>query len=289
MANVSPALQPGIRMPFYPPLPWLSVEGAVFPPRASQRRRKRKAPIPAQGTGLALPSREQPAESEAAAAEPTEVLEEADHASTVEPESRASTLAPASEAGIDTPSTSHPPSELDPADNLTQSPAALAQAPPTAAPSHARSQTKPAVPLIPIRSAKAPSVASATQKSVATDKVEAKTANATPATSAPETSGTTEETPKASPPPKATPKSWAELLRSKNAAATSQAPPSPNGVPPTNGVAPKSNSLGDALASFSVDSDKKLSFLEPRGLVNTGNLCYMNSVSGNLFVLSGPS
>jgi ubiquitin carboxyl-terminal hydrolase 10 len=74
------------------------------------------------------------------------------------------------------------------------------------------------------------------------------------------------------------------LLRAKNAPAAAQAaaaaPPATNGVVATNGPAvPRSNTLADVLASFSVDSEKKVTFLEPRGLVNTGNLCYMNSVS----------
>ena len=38
------------------------------------------------------------------------------------------------------------------------------------------------------------------------------------------------------------------------------------------------SSLVDALQDYNV-SNRKLSFLEPRGLVNTGNMCYMNSVS----------
>lgn len=44
----------------------------------------------------------------------------------------------------------------------------------------------------------------------------------------------------------------------------------------------KSNasSLAEALADFRIASGQKLAFLEPRGLINTGNMCYMNSVSG---------
>ena len=39
-------------------------------------------------------------------------------------------------------------------------------------------------------------------------------------------------------------------------------------------------SLAESLRSFSVDAnDSKIAFLKPRGLVNTGNMCYMNSVS----------
>lgn len=51
----------------------------------------------------------------------------------------------------------------------------------------------------------------------------------------------------------------------------------------TNGFASiKAGSLADALTSYSVKDcgeTTKVAFLEPRGLVNTGNMCYMNSVS----------
>lgn len=76
------------------------------------------------------------------------------------------------------------------------------------------------------------------------------------------------------------PKSWAELLRSKAAAAAGAvtAPPA-NGTSVTNGViAPKANSLADAVRLYDVKNENKISFLKPRGLVNTGNMCYMNSV-----------
>jgi ubiquitin carboxyl-terminal hydrolase 10 len=97
------------------------------------------------------------------------------------------------------------------------------------------------------------------------------------------TTTTTEEAaPNAEEKPKpAAPKSWAELLRAKNATKAAQpvAPPAATPAPVTNGpVVQKSNTLADVLASFSVDSEKKVSFIEPRGLVNSGNLCYMNSV-----------
>lgn len=267
-------------MPFYPPLPWLSVADADFPPRASQKKRRRRAPVPAQEDDLALPSREQVVDVEKVNI-PKETADDADHTSTEGPEeSQASTLAPASEAATDTPQSSHPPSEIEstrpsaPSLDMSVQPARATQG------SHARTQTKPAVPLIPIKTAKPPSVTSTTQKSVKSADKENKSETVIPATHGEEINGSAEETPKASPPPKVAPKSWAALLHSKNSAAAVKAPAVSNGVAPKNGPpAPKSNSLGDVLASYSVDSHKKVSFLEPRGLVNTGNLCYMNSVS----------
>lgn len=43
------------------------------------------------------------------------------------------------------------------------------------------------------------------------------------------------------------------------------------------------SSLAEALRAYRVGGSQKLAFLEPRGLINTGNMCYMNSV-GLVFV-----
>ena len=80
------------------------------------------------------------------------------------------------------------------------------------------------------------------------------------------------------PAPAPIPKSWADLVR-RNAKTTNAA--LANGDVVINGFPQlsKSASLAEALKQYSVRDDTKLSFLEPRGLVNTGNMCYMNSVS----------
>ena len=85
-------------------------------------------------------------------------------------------------------------------------------------------------------------------------------------------------------PIKTAPKSWADLVRTKGApAASAKAQSTNDAVARTNGfVSTKTASLADALSSYDVkDSSEsaKAAFLEPRGLVNTGNMCYMNSVS----------
>jgi ubiquitin carboxyl-terminal hydrolase 10 len=36
--------------------------------------------------------------------------------------------------------------------------------------------------------------------------------------------------------------------------------------------------MAEALRAFRVGHPEKLKFIEPRGLINTGNMCYMNSV-----------
>lgn len=86
------------------------------------------------------------------------------------------------------------------------------------------------------------------------------------------------------PPAKAAPKSWADLVKTMaQATATSTTKADDNAYTQANGFVNLNNgSLADALSSFSINSgseDSKISFLQPRGLVNTGNMCYMNSVS----------
>lgn len=81
---------------------------------------------------------------------------------------------------------------------------------------------------------------------------------------------------------KSAPKSWAELLRIRGNAAAPVASPAPTGLSQTPDVSQKkANMVGDAIASFAIqkpNQEYKLSFLEPRGLINSGNMCYMNSV-----------
>ncbi|KAG9187915.1 ubiquitin carboxyl-terminal hydrolase 10 [Alternaria panax] len=272
--------------PFYPPLPWLSVPDSHFPARAARGRRRRRALVSTEDQALALPSREQPADERDV--KHPEHDTDGHLTPTEEPEeSQASTIAGPSDAEVDTPSTSHPPSEADLAQSTTPSTAApsAVQSPAQSsatAKKHARNTTIPAVPRIPVKSAKAQSAASTAQQSVrspaATRRESTQAEDAVPMP--PDTSANTEETPQTSAPKPAAPKSWAELLRAKNAPPAAQPAPVSNGAvaAPSGPVVPKNTSLADILASFSVDSEKKVSFIEPRGLVNTGNLCYMNSI-----------
>lgn len=84
-------------------------------------------------------------------------------------------------------------------------------------------------------------------------------------------------------PAPAKPVSWAALLH-KPASAQPKAAATTQATSPTEQAKsslPKSNTekLSDALISFSAKTkDSTIAFLEPRGLVNTGNMCYMNSV-----------
>ncbi|KAH8726876.1 hypothetical protein GQ44DRAFT_612868 [Phaeosphaeriaceae sp. PMI808] len=274
-------VQPTTYEPFYPPLPWISAPGP-FPPRAAKRRRRRRAPVAAEEEGLALPSRGHVVDE--GPVQDADDIDDGEQTPIEGPdESLASTVAVASDAEVETPSTSHPPSEADPTNVTIPSTMPPFAQSTTATTKHARTATIPVIPLFPIRSAKPASAASTTQKSVKSPlpNQQAQPKGEEGSVSATEQSGDAEETPKASPPKSGPPKSWAELLRAKNAPAVVPPPvtPSVNGVVAVNGPPPpRSNTLADVLASFSVDSEKKISFLEPRGLVNTGNLCYMNSI-----------
>jgi ubiquitin carboxyl-terminal hydrolase 10 len=93
----------------------------------------------------------------------------------------------------------------------------------------------------------------------------------------------TEETKAVPPPPKAwtTPKLWTGLF---NPAAPTL-PAAPNGSQATLPTFGKTNAetLAEALKLFDATAkDAMVSFLKPRGLVNTGNMCYMNSVGNSI-------
>lgn len=280
-------------------LPWLSVPDQPFPARRAQKKKKKRAPVAASEEGVAFPVYDQGTAEEAKAevtVKPQEVNNQAEGTSErIQKQAKADSVV--SESRESKPSTVVSTIELPPSETGSSK----APTPTTAAPSargtqstHKRNATIPAVPLVPLRPAVPSSVTSNTQKSVKSPTVKEgpKTAVAeTPATAekpadeAAETNGAVssevpaEDPPKPQSPVKAAPKSWAELLRAKAAPAAAPAASTSNGVTTTNAPAvPKSNSLPDALATFSVLSDKKVSFLEPRGLVNSGNLCYMNSI-----------
>ncbi|KAI1810222.1 cysteine proteinase [Poronia punctata] len=98
-------------------------------------------------------------------------------------------------------------------------------------------------------------------------------------------------------PTKATPKLWSGLFQRPAPAAAASVVPNKSGSNAMSedatssdaatqggslsgpGSFAKSNatSLAEALRAYKVSNDK-ISFLEPRGLINTGNMCYMNSV-----------
>lgn len=78
------------------------------------------------------------------------------------------------------------------------------------------------------------------------------------------------------------PKLWAGLFN-PNAPVSTASSENGQGALAPSGSKPSSESLAEALRSFNAVSTDKVAFLEPRGLVNTGNMCYMNSVSRSCY------
>ncbi|KAJ5105203.1 hypothetical protein NUU61_002550 [Penicillium alfredii] len=244
-----PKVTPAPKPAFSAPLPWLSVPELPFPARAPHRRRKTRV----MRSSVELPSRDRLRTTEGEVQSDAKPVESVAQAPS-EPQ---------------TPTTSLLPSDADSTQPTTPS---------TAKTQAQNKASKPAIPLAPVvpivpnfpgtprRQAKdGSSVASETPKSSTA------TAPETSSDSAPA------ETKPASP-SRAAPKSWADLVRSKAAARSANASASAESSAMTTqrneSLAEVLSSLGDDVTQYS----DKIAFLEPRGLVNTGNMCYMNSV-----------
>ncbi|KAK3674418.1 hypothetical protein LTR78_005887 [Recurvomyces mirabilis] len=263
------SLAPEHKTPFYPALPWYSVPESIFP-RRDMARRRRTQKLHRTTDTVALPAAPN-APQQAAPALPKE------------PSSEVSTIAAPSEP--ETPATSQAPSESD----FTQVSTPATPAHPSAdspkitpTQTHVRRDTRsaiavPNIPGLPKQRASPPAAPKQDVPLTTDTEQTTPTPETQPAAQAdePQAPVQEQEEPK-TPPPKAAPKSWADLVRTKGAnGAAAQA----NGAVITNGsTVPKSATLSDALRQYSVEHGVTLSFLEPRGLVNTGNMCYMNSI-----------
>ncbi|KAF9893557.1 Ubiquitin carboxyl-terminal hydrolase 10 [Aspergillus nanangensis] len=249
------------REPFCAPLPWLSVPEAPFPARNPHRQRKSRA-LHSSSVAVEFPSKDPPSQ--------TEIQGDVKGVN----------------SQMDTPSDPQTPT-LPVAASVeasTQPTTPSSAVPPPVCPQSQSQGSKPAVPVVPIvpvvpapatprQPAKEEPRQHETPKSfgVSTE-LGADSDNAGPRET------TMEEAVKSSPPAAA--KSWADMLRSKTAAKGPAVSGAPSAV--SNGVIKqRSESIAHVLATLGPDvshySDK-VAFLEPRGLVNTGNMCYMNSV-----------
>lgn len=147
---------------------------------------------------------------------------------------------------------------------------------------------KPVVPAVPkLPSKTTPKQAAADAEKLAAAEDETTAQNPDPSIIVAEDDATGEE-PASAPAPAQKPTSWANLFarRQQQAAAANGASPAssvsgdvPNGNGATSTFASKSSSsVAEAIRAYKVNSGGKTSYIEPRGLINTGNMCYMNSI-----------
>ncbi|KAL2808052.1 hypothetical protein BJX63DRAFT_436500 [Aspergillus granulosus] len=249
---------PPPKKPFRAPVPWLSVPETPFPARAPHGRRRAHN---LQGSSLAV---ELPAKD-------GQHVQENETCNDKPLESYAPTP-----SEPQTPTLSAAPSVADSTQPTTPSSAVQS--------SSVRPQSQPkgkaTVPVVPV----VPVIPSPGTPRQNTAKDETKSATATTDTANETSSETTAQldepgkTKQEEPAKPAAPKSWADLVRNKSLARAA----SGNSSEVVNGVAKHRNqSVADVIQNLGEDVSQysdKVAFLEPRGLVNTGNMCYMNSV-----------
>lgn len=269
-------------------LPWYSFTEGPFPSKGPRRRRRKPAPQ-SSSDPVELPARDDLPGSEADLEGPQQASQDAALPEACEPVS----------SSLETPLTSHAPSEEDSTQPTTPS-SIIAQGTPqpqvhtaTKIPSRPHALPLPVIPVIPnfplaSKTPKRPSVSANSEVIKSPEHsnedhlftaVEA--GNQTKSIDA--SSNPEPVVAPTSPPTKPAPKSWADLVRTKAQPKTSNGSKiQDNGIAQSNGfTTSKVTSLAEALSSYNVDEvkdDAKISYLEPRGLVNTGNMCYMNSV-----------
>ncbi|QPH05440.1 hypothetical protein C2857_003227 [Epichloe festucae Fl1] len=242
------------RSSFSPPLPWYSKPDSTFPKRAPRSKLKKRS-LPSNGEAVSLP--EQPGTS-------------VEHVS-----ADASTDAVSSEVSLINNNTSV--QSLDDKPTKTES-ASIREA-------NVKEDTL-------LKSVKQISPA-ATNGHVADNTVKSDTASKDSGKPAAREADAVSEPVTSTAPAKAAPSSWAKLFSQP----ASRNPPRLNGVNAVSAgqggesetaasvVVPGSNfslahksSLAEVIRSFRVDGNYRAALIEPRGLINTGNMCYMNSV-----------
>ncbi|KAK4033863.1 hypothetical protein C8A01DRAFT_19262 [Parachaetomium inaequale] len=286
------------RQPFRPPLPWLSQPDLHFPQRTSKLRRKKKL-LGADAERLELPGQHAPgAEAPAAKPEAQEPVQAAQRVPGTTPKSEAKTEVLS--APSDTPSTQDQPSEAAVSSTPTtpssiQPPKLSTATPGTPTAVKAVVPAVPVVPALPKASPKQTKPAAGAEKSAAEAKTtvtapgEQQAEHSQPATESAD--GTAETAQPAPAPPK--PKLWTGLFSKPGGAVASTSSGATAALAQINGSTEEgsamvpgagsfakanASSLAQALQAYRPSAPDRLAFLEPRGLVNTGNMCYMNSV-----------
>ncbi|KAE8351665.1 hypothetical protein BDV28DRAFT_15854 [Aspergillus coremiiformis] len=260
--------------PFRAPLPWLSVPDRPFPARVPRRRRKSRA-LQVSSVPVELPAKE--AQQDVHDERQREVKGVETHTQTPsEPQTPTLSVAP-SVTNSTQPTT--PSSAVQPFVRPQLQPKGSKLAAPIV----------PVVPVVPGPGTPRQGTKDTISHSSETLKSSGAAANVASGPAEGDFIGgpvnqvegaTSEDSTTPAPSARTAPKSWADLVRAKNQSKGAGATSAPSTVP--NGMAKrKSESLAEVLVNLGDDVSQysdKIAFLEPRGLVNTGNMCYMNSV-----------
>jgi ubiquitin carboxyl-terminal hydrolase 10 len=287
------------RQAFRPPLPWLSMPHLPFPQRAP-RKKKRALQVSQVGTTPESQTGQQSQQSE------PEEAPQSNSAANVEatidtPQSipaKPASPVPASLASDTTSSYAVPTPSSSQEENLV---AQQNISKPVARPPIPTVPAVPVIPAIPKASPKEarPHVTNQQTPSHPTDAGP----DPSPEALVPPTAVDAAETPDkttplpslapAPPPAKLGNKPWATLFnrpaqaQAGSGLAADETARAPNGVVTADGSAGLNNAVSgkgpahgvaEALRSYQVTTPEKVAFIQPRGLINTGNMCYMNSV-----------
>lgn len=299
--------------PFRAPLPWLSRPDIPFPTKSARSRRKRRIQNP-DAENVELPSIQAKGVESGAVSHEEALGGDASLLSTPTLKSSTATVPASTDSELPAQPEAGPTKDEPletPQSTLSATPQPVQVAQPAAATSAKHAKTAslaaiPAVPIVPVKPKAGPKETNSS--SVETKLVEEKqptqqvAAEGKPAQATETSPEASQAEAKVEPAPvavKAGPKLWTGLFsRAASAASPSTgatgAASAGTGVTtssiPDNtasgngglgvGSFTKSNtsSLAEALRSYRVGGSQKISFLEPRGLINPGNMCYMNSV-----------
>ncbi|KAI1738913.1 hypothetical protein F4680DRAFT_152582 [Xylaria scruposa] len=267
------------RRMFLFPLPWLSVPGEPFPSRASKfKKRRRKINVAA---SVELPTSKQISDSPE---ENTKSLSLDDPTIPNTPGRKTSNLIP--DTDVPSKTSVESPSQEEHAQYASSISDTNKSTTRTAVPA------VPVIPIIPKASSKELRSPSASNESSAAPPPGPSNISSQPSAEAaqvtPEVEHTTVQATKPGP------KLWSNLFQSATPAAHTNGSgsgtaisgmPSADSNATGNGVSgpgsfakSSTSSLAEALRDYQVSNTHNISFIEPRGLVNTGNMCYMNSV-----------